>query len=141
MTYRGVAWSGGQHRSLPIQGSRSSLVCADSCLNFHFSYTRACYMGFLLRHYSFSYLIVSQKTYTRDRGTICAGRGNNFYSLSLRKTFFTQHFESIFPPVQSHCTVNQYIGKKVCSILYCLKVDVFFTTANDREKAARKTRV
>ena len=68
----------------------SSLVFADSCLKFRFSFTRDSYKSFLLRHGSFSYVIVSQKTYTRDEGTICLGRGNNFYLLSLRKTFFTR---------------------------------------------------
>ena len=66
----------------------SSLVLADSCLKFRFSFTRDSYKSFLLRHGSFSYVIVSQKTYTQDEGTICLGRGNNFYSLSLRKTFY-----------------------------------------------------
>ena len=39
----------------------SSLVLADSCLKFCFSFTRDSYKSFLLRHGSFSYVIVSQK--------------------------------------------------------------------------------
>ena len=101
-------------------------MCVDGRLKFCFSFTRDSYKGFLLCHSSFSYVIVSQKTYTQDEGSISFGRGNNFYLLSLHKTFFTQHFESIFQPVQSQCSVNQYIGKKVCSILiYFVKVEDF----------------
>ena len=55
----------------------SSLVCADVRLNIRFSFTRDSYIGFLLRHKSFSYVIVSQKTYTQDEGSISFGRGNN----------------------------------------------------------------
>ena len=54
----------------------SSLVCADVRLNIRFSFTRDSYKGFLLRHNSFSYVIVSQKTYTWDEGSISFGRGN-----------------------------------------------------------------
>ena len=68
----------------------SSLVCADGRLNIRFSFARDSYKGFLLRHNSFSYVIVSQKTYTRDEGSISFGRGDNFYSLSLRKTCSVQ---------------------------------------------------
>ena len=44
----------------------SSLVCADVRLNICFLFTRDSYKGFLLRHNFSSYIIVSQKTYTRD---------------------------------------------------------------------------
>ena len=43
---------------------------ADSRLKFCFLITRDSYKGFLLRHGSFSYVIVSQKTCTRDEGTL-----------------------------------------------------------------------
>ena len=39
----------------------SSLACADGRLNIRLSFTRDSYKGFLLRHNSFSYIIVSQK--------------------------------------------------------------------------------
>ena len=41
------------------------------------------------------------------------GGATFFHSLSLRRTFFTQHFESIFQPVQSQYSVNQYIGREI----------------------------
>ena len=43
------------------KGLFSCLVCADSRLNVRFSFTRDGYRGFLLRHNSFSYVIVCQK--------------------------------------------------------------------------------
>ena len=88
----------------PLNIRPSSLVFSNGRFKNLFSFTRDSYKSMLL---SFSYVKVSQKTYTRDEGTICLGRGDNFYSLSLRKTFFTQHFESIFQPVQSHCSVKE----------------------------------
>ena len=84
-----------------LQRTTSSLVCADFCLNFHFSYTLACYLSFLLRHYSFSYVIVSQKKYTQDRGTICAGRGNK---QSAHTRLLYLYFYSVVPPsIPSSC--------------------------------------
>ena len=65
----------------------SSLVFTDGRLKKRFLFSQESYKDLML---SFSYVIVSQKTYTRDEGTICLGRGNNFYLLSLRKTFFNK---------------------------------------------------
>ena len=134
----------------------SSLVCADGRLNIRFSFTRDSYKGFLLHHSSFSYVIVSQKTYTQYEGSISFGRGNNFYSLSLRKTFFTQHLlvergrflngewksktlspklsvrdeGKNAPKIKGHREVWPFL-------IYCVKVDGFLTV-NDREKAVCK---
>ena len=53
---------------------RSSLVFTDGRLKNLFSFTRDNYKDMKL---SLSYVMVSQKMYIRDEGSICLGRGNN----------------------------------------------------------------
>ena len=63
----------------------SSLVFTDGRLKNCFSFTRDSYKGFLLRHYSFSYVKVSQKMYTRDEGTIYCVKVEGFLTANDRE--------------------------------------------------------
>ena len=68
-----------------VKTRHSSLVCADACLNIHLSFTWDSYKGFLLRHNSFSCVIVSQKTYTRDKGSIYCVKVDNLPTVNDRE--------------------------------------------------------
>ena len=59
----------------------SSLVFADSLLKFHFLFTRDSYNGFLLRHDSFSYVLLVTDTIQVRRIT---------NSIFLRKIHFIE---------------------------------------------------
>ena len=75
----------------------SSLVLADSCLKFRFSFTRGSYKSFLLRHGSFSYVIYfvksgGRKVYPFFIYCVESGRFLNSNFLNPKRTEKLSHF-------------------------------------------------
>ena len=78
---------------------------AEGRLNIHFLFTQDGYRGFLLRHDSFSYVIVSQKMYKQD-----LWGGATISTRSLCAELVSVRHKGRAPPPQIKCSKRKVRG-------------------------------